>query len=84
MGELKPCPFCGGKAKIMRKGSRSGKIRSYSVDCPECLANGPVFWVADWHRTPFIAQEKAVRAWNKRKEDESEWVNYGPNVDGFQ
>ena len=66
--DIKPCPFSGGKAKIMRKGSRSKRIRSYSVDCPECLANGPVFWVADWHRTPFIAQGKAVRAWNNRIE----------------
>lgn len=74
--DYKNCPFCGGKAKIMRKGSRSGRTRSYSVDCPECLANGPVFWVADWHRTPFIAQGKAVRAWNNRIETIEE-VCYG-------
>lgn len=64
--ELKPCPFCGGSAKILRL--RSGK---YCVTCSSCGARGGAVWVKDWHDTPFppfVAQGQAVKLWNARNE----------------
>ena len=49
--ELKPCPFCGGKAKIERY-----TIKPYAA-CTECGCSMP-----DRHQTV----EQAIEAWNRR------------------
>lgn len=39
MLELKPCPFCGGRAKFINKGNFSSNFSSgfyYSIKCVEC------------------------------------------------
>ena len=61
--ELKPCPFCGGSARILRL--RDGK---YCVACSSCGARGGAVWVKDWHDMPFVAQGQAVKLWNARNE----------------
>lgn len=61
MAELKPCPFCGGKAKI-RKAGKDG----YCVVCSECGARGERVVVKEWHDTKYIAQQQAKNAWNTR------------------
>lgn len=61
--ELKPCPFCGGTARILRL--RGGK---YCVACSSCGARGGAVWVKDWHDTPFVAQGQAAKLWNARNE----------------
>ncbi|EFA4854918.1 hypothetical protein E0M30_16365 [Escherichia coli] len=56
MSELKPCPFCGDNAMIMRipeSGWRYGQ-------CMSCFSNGP--------KRPDY--EGAVIAWNRRAGDE--------------
>lgn len=55
--ELKPCPFCGGVARVKRNGFR------YKAKCQTCYANGPEF--EQMPRMP-SAKEKCVTAWNRR------------------
>ena len=49
--ELKPCPFCGGKAEL-----RSFTATLQFVQCQECLSG----------TTAFVVSEDALTAWNKR------------------
>ena len=74
MIELKPCPFCGGEAKLM-----GGKLVVY----PECDSNG-AYVGADFECTPAYVEcqnchalsadfctddndiDNAVEAWNRR------------------
>ena len=61
MTELKPCPFCGGKAEL--KTFWGGfHIRRYInvVQCTSCRANS-----GEWKIKP-----KAIEAWNRRVTDE--------------
>ena len=55
MPELKPCPFCGGKAEIVFMSEK------FTVSCASggCMAN--IAWCPD--------EEKAARAWNRRASD---------------
>lgn len=58
--ELRPCPFCGGKAHIVEicTGSR---ITDYSVSCDDirgCIAGVPM----QYYKT----EDKAASAWNRR------------------
>lgn len=62
MAELKPCPFCGGKARIIQsdpllKGKKEFFI--YNVACLECSAT-----------VRKCTEEEAVEAWNRRNKDE--------------
>jgi Lar family restriction alleviation protein len=61
MEELKPCPFCGGKARI-----RKLQKLVYAVRCTDCGATSTSFGVKPWHDTVFIAQGQAIEAWNRR------------------
>lgn len=52
---LKPCPFCGGKAKI--RGEKYWRPRvSRNVICTKCFSN------SGW----FDTEEEAAEAWNRR------------------
>lgn len=62
MPELKPCPFCGGKAEICPAGRR------FRVEC--MLEKGacaviPITWDYD-------TKEEAADAWNRRYSDVQE------------
>ncbi len=76
MDEIKPCPFCGGKADV-----RHGNLymdETYRVECSACLAMTRRYMVnhpqirSDGSRdenTRYTAREaieKAVEAWNRR------------------
>ena len=68
MSELKPCPFCGSEAWIIR--TNDNKKRPY-VQCkfgcfrePKC----PVSHLVTWD---YRTEEEAVEAWNRRMSDES-------------
>lgn len=55
--ELKPCPFCGGKAHLLTSNG------SFLVECPLCLTdflNGPVG--IGWYRS----EKDAAADWNDR------------------
>ena len=60
MSELKPCPFCGGEARIMKIADSGGKT-GYAVGCgrPFCPTDGAV---TRW----FMDEGLAVEAWNTR------------------
>ena len=67
--KLKPCPFCGGKARIR-------KVRKlvYAVRCADCGTTGTSFGVKPWHDTVLIAQRHATEAWNRRASNERNFV----------
>lgn len=55
---LKPCPFCGGEAKL----------EHYENDgyLPMCSVDGCFGMIEIWFETP----EEAIEAWNRRYTDE--------------
>jgi Lar family restriction alleviation protein len=69
MAELKPCPFCGGKALleefIVRKGFEA------CIVCADCLVSMPT----TTYDTEKEARERAIEAWNKRTErPKGRWI----------
>ena len=58
MTELKPCPFCGGEARISEKiVEYNGKrINEYMCYCSSCFCSTP----------PFPIKDDAINVWNKR------------------
>lgn len=68
MIELKPCPFCGGNAKLDYDThlGHGEKYNVYFVKCKECGARGGRF--DDFYGTPKEnAITDAIMAWNKRE-----------------
>lgn len=59
MDELKPCPFCGGKAFVSAKLPYFGETLTLAVVCEKCNASSK-------HKT---TEEKAIEAWNRRADD---------------
>lgn len=71
MLKLKPCPFCGEVAHVRRDG------QGYRIECTSCRATGPKAAIRPWHRTKFIAQANAAKAWNirvKKEDRRGKWV----------
>ena len=61
MGDLKPCPFCGGRASVRRI---PGKIYDlYNVYC----MNEDCFIEPSTHH--YYCKEEAIEAWNRRADD---------------
>ena len=60
IAKLKPCPFCGNAKEVHfdRYQDTKGGWWGY-VECPECLATGPVAKL----------KKDAVEAWNRREND---------------
>jgi hypothetical protein len=55
--ELKPCPFCGGEAKLEGPGDGWGEF--YKVSCPPCVSQS------------FTAsRDVVIGEWNKRVSDD--------------
>ena len=63
VNDLKPCPFCGGKAILYVIGGDYG-TNSY-VYCVKCHSRGSLKTSYDLD----IAKESAMQAWNRRVED---------------
>lgn len=74
MEALKPCPFCGGNAKL--SGKRSGGLRReatlYYALCKRCKARGPIVKGPDgeFDGVAYIGgmpheQAEAARLWNE-------------------
>ena len=61
MAELKPCPFCGGKAKMRRfaSGRMFNRIPVFFVECCVCRSKTSVE----------LDTKTAEEAWNRRTED---------------
>ena len=56
MDNLKPCPFCGGKAEII-KTHLFGKTVGYMAGCKNCWCELRIY----------TSKQNAVKAWNRRK-----------------
>lgn len=61
--ELKPCPFCGGKAQIVSFRTYierfHGMGRKFYVNCTDCGIDGP---------GTHFTESDAANAWNRRAE----------------
>ena len=64
MKELKPCPFCGGEAKIEHSYKFGSTTRYSLVKCQnyECGIEGK--WIME--STSYASDERAIKAWNRR------------------
>ena len=60
--ELKPCPFCGGKAELLQAYTGGQPRRAY---CGVCRIHGPTMRTA----------REAREAWNRRAEESAERQN---------
>ncbi len=58
MTDLKPCPFCGGKAVVEPEGFI---VCGYWVKCSKCGIE---------QNTPYEMADEAIAAWNRRVCDE--------------
>ena len=56
---IKPCPFCGGKARVIRHMMIG--TETFSVQCRECKCETWLY---------FTDRKEAERVWNTRKEAE--------------
>lgn len=68
--QLKPCPFCGGPAKIIEKTDPDGYC-SYTVKlvrCEACHAQTEER-TADGYYGEYCSDEEIAECWNRRKED---------------
>ena len=68
--EFKPCPFCGGKAKIDKIRHSGGFGEGYDnwlIKCEECPAKMEI--AADnFYEREYYTEEEAIAMWNNRKE----------------
>ena len=71
MSDLKPCPFCGGKAELQDDIGREDKM-FYRAVCSDIECQG--HYCNDWSMT----QGRAIERWNTRAERTCEMV-YEPD-----
>ena len=68
MTELKPCPFCGGRARLVRLGHQSGTaFDDWGIECVKC---GAMPWTFSLYlcRTQEEVHETCAERWNRRAE----------------
>ena len=64
MSELKPCPFCGGMARVIEHTfyeTSDFTSHSYGVECCDCFTKSFQF---------YKTEEKAINAWNRRVDND--------------
>lgn len=69
MSDLKPCPFCGGKAEMLTAESMNGGYL-FGIMCNDCRSRGDVY----------DTEAEAIAAWNSRAERTCEYV--GDEING--
>lgn len=70
--ELKPCPFCGGKARLydeLANISHGACIKRYYVVCDTCYASGGE--ANDFNAKNGDYESLAIELWNRRANDEN-------------
>ena len=75
MADLKPCPFCGGEAEMVK--TRVSFMGVYTgeavrVRCKKCLCTVPYKWGQENMHGWFAAgyEPEAIEAWNRRVHDD--------------
>lgn len=65
---LKPCPFCGGEARVyFAPGNKLNGIPCYGVACEECRV---MIGTVQFGQTDFFrCEENAIEAWNRRADE---------------
>ena len=66
--KLKPCPFCGGKAKLLKETIAVGMGATdtlYFVECTNCESSGKRFGLLDAD-TEKERKNLAILSWNRR------------------
>ena len=72
MTELKPCPFCGGEARIYRwqYGEVTGRlVTKYCVECVECGTELPTKLCSE-------CEADTIAAWDTRTEHCGYWMRH--------
>ena len=62
--ELKPCPFCGGEAKLYNQKVVGGYDYSY-VQCKKCHIQTACYDIS----TDYCSSEMATEDWNRRADN---------------
>ena len=68
MVELKPCPFCGGKAVLDHSSGLTLSLSMSYIRCNKCGAKTRMFAIS----TAESSDRQAAEAWNRRVKDEGE------------
>lgn len=58
MSDLKPCPKCGGEAKVVKRKSHRARYAPWQVECREFLCHTI--------EGPERLKREAIAAWNRR------------------
>lgn len=65
MDELKPCPFCGGKAQILDNAWHVIFNTRVRIKCRRCGVRTMEYVGSDWDDTHYLA----IEAWNRRADN---------------
>lgn len=71
--KLKPCPFCGGEAKLRKKNRtiiEGNTRRNCYVYCLRCGARGTRYIEGSTEQEHMQARKMALLAWNERYEEQ--------------
>ena len=72
MTELKPCPFCGGEARLKTdfRWPRYGKFAGQRVQAFEVVCDNADCIIYNADNKYFLNENRAIKAWNRRVDND--------------